>query len=215
MCNSRWRCATRHPTPLSRAPPAEPRQVQGCRRPAKWCRRPPAGSCSDATVPPPDPADLTVSRGPRRRLPPPLPGLATHARLWHRPGRCDTDLSHLDCRSVLILIVALQRVGIGRRNGLSPHVRGNRSRYPRCPVPGRSIPACTGKPAGRLPLRNNPKVYPRMYGEPKSIPCRQIFAGVYPRMYGETLGGCKLNRDRHGLSPHVRGNHSGERSLLH
>ena len=31
---------------------------------------------------------------------------------WHRPGRCDTDFSHLDCRSVLILIVALHRCAI-------------------------------------------------------------------------------------------------------
>ena len=53
-------------------------------------------------------ADLTVAPGPRRgasrRR---FPCLPTHVPLWQRPGRCDTGFSHLDCRSVLILIVAL------------------------------------------------------------------------------------------------------------
>ena len=53
-------------------------------------------------------ADLTALAGPRRRLlRRRFSCLPTHARLCHRPGRCDTDFSHLDCRSVLILIVAL------------------------------------------------------------------------------------------------------------
>ena len=53
--------------------------------------------------------------------------LATHARLWHRPSRCDTD-------SVLILIVALHRTATlevhrrGRREGYSVEGKWPRSR---------------------------------------------------------------------------------------
>ena len=70
--------------------------------------------------------------------------------------------------------------------GLSPHVRGNHS----CSTSGAavtgSIPACTGKPAGPLPGRATP--------------------AVYPRMYGETTVAITEYDSEWGLSPHVRGN---------
>ena len=70
--------------------------------------------------------------------------------------------------------------------GLSPHVRGNRSRHePDCAAP-RSIPACTGKPDILWKLAVGTKVYPRMYGETAS-----------------TNG---IREPLRGLSPHVRGN---------
>ena len=50
-----------------------------------------------------------------------FPCLPTRSRLWHRPGRCDIDFSHLDCRSVLILIVALQAI-VGESHYLPPCV---------------------------------------------------------------------------------------------
>ena len=72
------------------------------------------------------------------------------------------------------------------RWGLSPHVRGNRKRTGRGRLIVGSIPACTGKPSGRI-LRN-----PRY--------------GVYPRMYGETADVRAESTGQQGLSPHVRGN---------
>ena len=70
--------------------------------------------------------------------------------------------------------------------GLSPHVRGNRSDATLHRGVQRSIPACTGKPA-----RN---------------PHRMIRRAVYPRMYGETEVDAGESIDLWGLSPHVRGN---------
>ena len=70
--------------------------------------------------------------------------------------------------------------------GLSPRVRGNHSftstRLSMC----RSIPACTGKPAG-----------PRL---------SWCWTEVYPRVYGETRLGLKVRFLPEGLSPRVRGN---------
>ena len=91
-------------------------------------RRPPAGRCSGryrpaahqpfaSAITPSRPARADPLARPRRRL---LHRrflcLPTHARLWHRPAVATPIFSHLDCRSVLILIVALQ--------GGSPYMRG-------------------------------------------------------------------------------------------
>ena len=73
--------------------------------------------------------------------------------------------------------------------GLSPHVRGNRSKHG---CRGRyhgSIPACTGKP------REGP-----------GCRCQEV---VYPRMYGETPAAATESARCRGLSPHVRGNLAG------
>ena len=75
--------------------------------------------------------------------------------------------------------------------GLSPHVRGNHAKNRRRPHYLGSIPACTGKPLGRVNMTTTYTVYPRMYGET-------------PR-YGGERSSC------HGLSPHVRGNRSEHR----
>ena len=101
-------------------PSAGPRSLPAGRRSANGAGdRPPgvapalpsaATSCSQAPSRPPDRRRSDRSSGPRRRLlRRRFSCLPTHARLCHRPGRCDTDFSHLDCRSVLILIVALHR----------------------------------------------------------------------------------------------------------
>ena len=70
--------------------------------------------------------------------------------------------------------------------GLSPRVRGNprRSQYAR--PPRRSIPACAGEPAVRIPRRSTAWVYPRVCGGTQSRPAA-----------------CHR---RYGLSPRVRGN---------
>ena len=49
--------------------------------------------------------------------------------------------------------------------GLSPRVRGNLAGHVRRDLPGRSIPACAGKP--RRGEKNAPmiRVYPRVCGE--------------------------------------------------
>ena len=73
-----------------------------------------------------------------------------------------------------------------KRQGLSPHVRGNpRPAAPYC-EDTRSIPACTGKP--------------------KDQPLSDRADGVYPRMYGETRRPRGGDLPHPGLSPHVRGN---------
>ena len=75
----------------------------------------------------------------------------------------------------------------GARQGLSPHVRGNRVRETTLRRRDGSIPACTGKPAATASAAAVTRVYPRMYGEtPHQL----------------------VRRNQHGgLSPHVRGNH--------
>ncbi len=70
--------------------------------------------------------------------------------------------------------------------GLSPRVRGNRVPVASVPVDRRSIPACTGEPAGALFFLALP--------------------WVYPRVYGGTLLDDAAILDRTGLSPRVRGN---------
>ena len=72
------------------------------------------------------------------------------------------------------------------RGGLSPRVRGNRSRRAYQYVPQGSIPACAGEPCDH--------------------PCNESSSPVYPRVCGGTVrGGCH-QRERGGLSPRVRGN---------
>ena len=125
--------------------------------------------------------------------------------------------------------------------GLSPHVRGNPSRATCSWTLPRSIPACTGKPAGKRSLRSPQASYtrglsphvrgnpaggsgggsgagsiPACTGKPRSTPLWHPLAGVYPRMYGETAADDRHVRRGAGLSPHVRGNrgrHSTSRFL--
>ena len=80
--------------------------------------------------------------------------------------------------------------------GLSPHVRGNRPGDRRRSALWGSIPACTGKPVGKVTVSFDGEVYPRMYGE---TPC--------PRNASLRIV---------GLSPHVRGNlhHATEDRVL-
>ena len=73
-----------------------------------------------------------------------------------------------------------------RSPGLSPRARGNPRRDPRRVSPVRSIPACTGEPAGAAPWRGQ--------------------AQVYPRVHGGTGGGGPLIPLELGLSPRARGN---------
>lgn len=68
-----------------------------CRRLPQW---PVRWRCTSADV---HPQTLTLDGASRRRF----PGLPTHARSWHRPAVA-TLVSHLDRRSILILIVALR-----------------------------------------------------------------------------------------------------------
>ena len=70
--------------------------------------------------------------------------------------------------------------------GLSPPVRGNRSRSGYCCLAMGSIPACAGEP-----------VDPGGSGG---------FGGVYPRLCGGTGVGPALGGRGQGLSPPVRGN---------
>ena len=69
--------------------------------------------------------------------------------------------------------------------GLSPRVRGNLPRRRHDQRSHRSIPACTGEPAG------------------ESSP--SVRYGVYPRVYGGTAHPLEDQPDRSGLSPRVRG----------
>ena len=78
-----------------------------------------------------------------------------------------------------------------RGRGLSPRVRGIRRPTSTSPGNPGSIPACTGNPPARCTAVRR---------------CR-----VYPRVYGESLGDRLAARRRTGLSPRVRGIHSGRR----
>ena len=70
--------------------------------------------------------------------------------------------------------------------GLSPRVRGNLFARTWFRPLNRSIPACTGEPAG--------------------CPVPSLLHEVYPRVYGGTLGNVWNDDDEVGLSPRVRGN---------
>ena len=73
-----------------------------------------------------------------------------------------------------------------RAGGLSPRVRGNRSRRPRALRISRSIPACAG--------------------EPRTASPRRSFGWVYPRVCGGTRIAAISSSRPPGLSPRVRGN---------
>ena len=73
--------------------------------------------------------------------------------------------------------------------GLSPRVRGNHPSSCILPIHVGSIPACAGEPLRERPFRTQPRVYPRVCGG------THLLGGRGPR--------------RRGLSPRVRGNHSG------
>ncbi len=73
--------------------------------------------------------------------------------------------------------------------GLSPRVRGNRSRGFHRGYPRRSIPACAGEPTSPATMCRLLRVYPRVCG---GTSCRK------PR-----------SSPRNGLSPRVRGNRDG------
>ena len=75
---------------------------------------------------------------------------------------------------------------VGARQGLSPRVRGNRSRPAAAGAASGSIPACAGEPGAPGALRRRSRVYPRV-------------CGGTPQDGG---GQVKLQ----GLSPRVRGN---------
>ena len=77
----------------------------------------------------------------------------------------------------------------GRQCGLSPRVRGNPTPCPGNRPPSRSIPACAGEPLALPPDIRLEEVYPRVCG------------GTPLHRRGPRYGG--------GLSPRVRGNHSG------
>ena len=81
-----------------------------------------------------------------------------------------------------------------RMSGLSPRVRGNRTRHGLGAVPRRSIPACAGEPCLKAHSVRSQK--------------------VYPRVCGGTRGTSNDQSNHHGLSPRVRGNLLPVRSML-
>ena len=87
------------------------------------------------------------------------------------------------------------RGSLGRVEGLSPRVRGNRRIDSEIRVPVRSIPACAGEPSqgGR---NERPE-------------------GVYPRVCGGTRPTASARPPISGLSPRVRGNHPVTGQLDH
>ena len=93
------------------------------------------------------------------------------------------------------------------RTGLSPRVRGNRSRVNNR-TGHRSIPACAGEPSclgvGMGPVW----VYPRVCGGTAISIHSQTLRPVYPRVCGGTLDTVKRPFSSFGLSPRVRGNQS-------
>ena len=72
--------------------------------------------------------------------------------------------------------------------GLSPRVRGNRTRFFSLAFGNRSIPACAGEPCRTCWMRQDD--------------------GVYPRVCGGTGGVALIIPPAEGLSPRVRGNRS-------
>ena len=82
----------------------------------------------------------------------------------------------------------LLRCSNSNTRGLSPRVRGNHGKSLSVESVGRSIPACTGEPAGGKIAREGAWVYPRVYGGTRWVSGTR---GVIP-----------------GLSPRVRGNHT-------
>ncbi len=90
--------------------------------------------------------------------------------------------------------------------GLSPRVRGNRSRCLPYLLPVRSIPACAGEP-GRTPCGlSQGTVYPRVCGGTHPPLSHSPPPWVYPRVCGGTASGGRSPYTYTGLSPRVRGN---------
>ena len=77
----------------------------------------------------------------------------------------------------------------GDQGGLSPRVRGNLRGRDEAATGERSIPACAG--------------------EPRTWPSQTCLSTVYPRVCGGTQGPRMVASKDEGLSPRVRGNHSG------
>ena len=77
--------------------------------------------------------------------------------------------------------------------GLSPHARGNPRACYAEPHRPRSIPARAGQPPKRSPATNRHRVYPRTRGATEVI--------------------LQANAYKYGLSPHARGNHSGNQDM--
>ena len=73
--------------------------------------------------------------------------------------------------------------------GLSPRVRGKRSRAISAYSGLRSIPACTGETAGRAVRLHRGQVYPRVYGgNPISRASTSSITGLSPRVRGKPSG---------------------------
>ena len=71
------------------------------------------------------------------------------------------------------------------RVGLSPRVRGSRRRPRQAPGAPRIIPACAGKPSGRLAYLMRSWDYPRVCGEAwTATPNTSPSAGLSPRVRG-------------------------------
>ena len=87
----------------------------------------------------------------------------------------------------------LKLVCLGMVVGLSPRVRGNRDRLLQFSLDNGSIPACAG--------------------QPRISRCNTRGCSVYPRVCGATGSDVVVRRDKHGLSPRVRGNHEHTDSL--
>ena len=102
----------------------------------------------------------------------------------------------------------------GRRpgRGLSPRVRGNPSDARTRSRLARSIPACTGEPhlfdgvAVLTARHGSGRSIPACTGEPRPRRACTALPGVYPRVYGGTHATLELLSPSRGLSPRVRGN---------
>ena len=76
----------------------------------------------------------------------------------------------------------------GRVRGLSPRVRGNPLPLPNPCLPGGSIPACAGEPAGPAYVWSGVKVYPRVCGGTAAMTSpRSRIDGLSPRVRGNRL----------------------------
>ena len=102
--------------------------------------------------------------------------LSTLRLLWVYPRTCGGTLSEL--------------APMAARQGLSPHLRGNRIWRPYTSSKRRSIPALAGEPRADSGQRPHPR--------------------VYPRTCGGTIIASGLRYIVKGLSPHLRGNRKEE-----
>ena len=96
--------------------------------------------------------------------------------------------------------------------GLSPHVRGNLLNVSSTWVGVRSIPACTGKPAGVCAAAAGARVYPRMYGETQRMaPAKDRGMGLSPHVRGNQRV-ARGSKTRRGSIPACTGKPPGPRS---